>query len=204
MKKRIFLAACYILCQTVTICSAQTGGHAQTEGRPLTFRSDNYLGFSSGEWGTGGLIQTVNGFYKGPWFLGLGTGLDNYRFLSVPLFLSLTRDLPSFSKRSGLFVALDGGTNLPWYTRKHTLYDGFSSSTFYPGPYWSVRLGYKWKLSGHTSKALLLSAGYTMKKLREQETTPPPPCAYPGPCNAQTYVYEYVNRTLFFVLGFQF
>jgi hypothetical protein len=204
MKNRIFLAACYILCQTATVCSAQTGGQPQAKGHSFAFRSEDYLGFSSGEWGTGGLIQTVNGFYKGPWFLGLGTGLDNYRFLSVPLFLSLTRDLTALGKRSGIFVTLDAGTNLPWYTRKHTMYDGFTSSTFYPGPYWSARLGYKWKPSARTGKALLFSAGYTMKKLREDETDGQPPCPYGGPCNAQAYVYEYVNRTLFLMIGFQF
>jgi hypothetical protein len=192
MKKPIFLEVCCTFCLSVTICSAQK------------FRSDNYLGLSTGQWGTAGLIQTVNGFYKGPWFLGLGAGLDNYRFRSVPLFLSLTRDLTAPGKRSTLFIALDGGINLPWYTRKPSPYEGFSPSKFYPGLWWSAGLGYRWKLSTRTDKALLLSAGYTMKKLREDETIPPPPCAYPGPCNAQTFVYDYLNRTLFLTIGFQF
>ena len=54
------------------------------------FRSDNYAGIATGEMGSYGLFQTINGLYKGPWFLGLGTGLDYYRFRSVPLFLSVT------------------------------------------------------------------------------------------------------------------
>jgi len=196
MKKRIFLAVCCTFCLSVTVCSAQK------------FRSDNYLGLSTGQWGTGGLIQTVNGFYKGPWFLGLGAGLDNYRFRSVPLFLSLTRDLPAFSKRSAFFVDLDAGTNLPWYTRKLSPYDGSTSSKFYSGLYWSASLGCKWKLSGQTGKALLLSAGYSMKKLREDQTAPSTLCTgpSPGPCDlvTQNYMYEYLNRTLFLTIGFQF
>ena len=194
MKKRIFLVVCYTLCLTVNACFAQ-----------WKFRSDNYLGLSSGEWGNSGLIQTINGLYKGPWFLGLGAGLDNYRFRSIPLFLSLTRDLPAFSKRRGLFVDLDGGTNLPWYTRTLSPYDGFTSSKFYPGPWWSASLGYRWKLSAQTRKALLLSAGYGMKKLREDLTGPSASTCYnSSACNAgpQTYICEYLSRTLFFRIGF--
>ncbi|TDX00629.1 hypothetical protein [Dinghuibacter silviterrae] len=193
MKKCILLGVC---CTFLTVCSAQ-----------IKFRSDNYLGLSSGAWGSAGLIQTVNGLYKGPWFLGLGAGLDYYRFRSVPLFLSLTRDLPSFSKRSGLFVALNAGTNLPWYTRKLSPYDEFTSSKFYPGSWWSASLDYKWKLSVRTGKALLLSAGYSMKKLKENLTGPSSStCITPGACEVtlQTYVYEYLNRSFFFAIGVQF
>lgn len=205
MKKRIFLVVCYTLCLTVTVCSAQS--LPSSEGHPWKFRSDNYLGLSSGAWGDAGLIQTINGLYKGPWFVGLGAGLDNYRFLSVPLFVSLTRDLPVFSKRSGLSVELDGGSNLPWYTRPTSYDDGFVSSKFYPGPWWSASLDYKWKLSSHTGKALLFSAGYSVKKLREDQVAPSAStCQGIGGCplTLETYVYKYLNRTLLFRIGFQF
>lgn len=193
MRKRILLAVSCTLCMTV--CFGQSA---------WKFRSDNYAGLAAGELGSYGQVQTVNGLYRGPWFLGLGAGLDYYRFRSIPLFLSVTRDLPAFSKRSGLFVHLDGGIDLPWYKRPLAPYE-WISSTFHSGSYWSAGLGYKWRLSDHTDKALLLSAGYSMKKLREDQTTQSG-CLNPGVCDitTQTYVYEYMNHTLQFAVGFQF
>jgi hypothetical protein len=200
------LAVCYILCLSVSVCSAQST--LLSEGQAWKFRSTDYVGLSSGQWGSIGLVQTINGLYKGPWFVGLGAGLDNYRFRSIPLFLALTRDLPAFSKRSGLFVDLEGGINLPWYTLTLPAYEGITSSKFYPGLWGSASLGYKWKLSVHSRKALLFSAGYSMKKMRQDQTAAEViiPCYYAGVCNTsqQTYVYEYLVRTLIFRIGLQF
>ena len=193
MRKRILLAVSCTLCMTVCF------------GQPAwKFRSDNYAGLAAGELGSYGHVQTVNGLYKGPWFLGLGTALDYYRFRSIPLFLSMTRDLPAFSKRSGLFVHLDGGVDLPWYKRPFVPYEWVTSS-FHSGSYYSAGLGYKWSLSDHTGKALLLSASYSMKKMSEDQTSPSS-CSNPGSCYmlTQTNVYEYMNRIFLFAVGFRF
>jgi hypothetical protein len=200
MRKSIVLAVSCTL--YLTVCCGQPA---------WKFRSNNYLGLASGELGNYGLVQTVNGIYKGPWFLGLGAGLDNYRFRSIPLFFSVTRDLPvfgalpAFSKRGALFLNLDGGIDLPWYKRTVTGYDGIIASKFRPGPRWNAGLGYKWKLSAQTGKALLLSVAYSMKKLREDQTGPST-CVNSGICGItqQTYVYEYLNHTILFKIGFQF
>lgn len=194
MKKRIHLAVVCTLLGT-TVCFGQPA---------WKFRSDNHLGLVAGELGSYGRAQTINGLYKGPWFLGLGAGLDYYRFRSVPLFLSVTRGLPAFSRKSGLFVHLDGGIDLPWYDRPRTLYE-WTSSTFHSGSYWSAGLGYRWRLSDQSDKALLLSASYSMKKLREDQTIQLG-CANPPNCDVhtQTYVYEYLNRTFLLAVGIRF
>ena len=198
MSKRIVLIIFYAFC--VIVCSAQA----------WKYRSDNYIGLSAGEWGEYGLVQTINGLYQGPWFIGAGAGLDNYRFRSVPLFLAVTRDLPVPGiKRGGFFVGLDGGTNLPWYKRTIESYDEFTSSKFHAGAWWSVGVGYKWKLSERSRKALLLSVDYSEKRLKETETGPAQPC-YTSSCaliinsSQQTYIYDYLNRVFLFKVGFQF
>ena len=192
MSKRILLAVAVTL--YITVCSAQPAGPG------WKFRSDNYLGLASGEWGNSGLVQTVNGISKGPWFLGLGAGLDNYRFRSVPLFVSVTRDWRRF------FLHLDGGTNLPWY--KRTIYpnpvNGGATSSFHPGLWWSAGLGYKWKLSAHTDKALLFSADYSVKKLTEDQTSTSICYALACQFTPETYVYKYLNQVLLFKIGFMF
>ena len=155
--KRVVLFIGFAFCEL--FCSAQT----------WKYRSDNYVGLSAGQWGNYGLLQTVHGVYNGPWFIGGGVGLDNYRFRSVPLFLSVTRDLPLPVKRSGFYLELDGGTNLPWYKRTFGPYDGFTDSKFHAGAWWSAGVGYKWKLSAAAGsrKALLLSVNYSEKRLKE-------------------------------------
>ena len=196
MRKYLLIAAFSI---GVVTCSGQS---------PWKFRSDNYLGLAAGQLGERGHVETVNGLYKGPWFLGLGAGLDYYRFRSVPLFLSVTRDLPAFGNIRGLFFYLDGGINLPWYKRELTPYEAqlVSSSKFYAKPWGAGGLGYKWRLSARTDKALLVSAGYSIKKLKEK-LAGNNPCTSPG-CPLETphqsYIYDYVNHTFLFLVGFRF
>ena len=194
MRKRIILVAFGICC--VTICLGQKG---------WKFRSTDYLGFAAGELGSYGQVRTVNGLYKGSWFLGLGAELDYYRYRSLPLFFSIRRDLPVSGKRSGLFLELDGGVNLPWYKRQLGLYDWVTTSKFHAGPYGSAGVGWQWKLGPQSGKALLFSAGYSIKKLKEDQTAPTI-CYNPGVCaiTSQTYVYNYVLNTFFCRLGFQF
>ena len=171
----------------------------------VQFRSTEWVGLSSGQVGSAGQVQTVNGVAKGPWFVGVGAGLDYYRFRSVPLFLSVTRDL-AIGKRDWLFLYLDGGTNVPWYTRNITPEDNITSSAFHGGEYWSGGFGYLWKLGDHSSKAVLFSAGYTVKKLREDETqTFDCPPGVPCPLTtSQRAVFEYLCRAYQFMIGFRF
>jgi hypothetical protein len=159
-------------------CLFFTGGFAQPSWK---FRSVEYLGMVYGQNGNYGQVQTINGAYKGFWFLGVGLGLDYYRFRSLPLFLSVTKEL--MPAKNGLFLSLDAGTNYPLYKRPDNYYDGFSTSKFVAGPYWSAGLGYKIKLSAHRDDALSLLAGYSFKELKEDADT------YP-----EVTRYDYRNR----------
>jgi hypothetical protein len=175
---------------------------------PIKFRSTETLGLSSGSAGSYFQLQSVNGVSKGPWFAGLGAGLDYYRFRSVPLFVSVTRDL-AVGKRDWFFLYLNGGTNLPWYKRPAGSLitpDGAATSVFHSGEYWSGGLGYLWKLGDHSKKAVLFSAGYTVKKLKEDQTVERE-CLTPGPCTIllpEPVVYEYLCRAYQLMIGFRF
>jgi hypothetical protein len=175
--------------------------------RSWKFRSDNYVGIVAGELGNYGQVQTVNGLYKGPWFVGIGTGLDYYRFRTVPLYLSVNRDLFGSKESSGFFISLNGGTTLPWFSGYPMPY-GIQSRTFSPGFWGNGGFGYRQKLSEKTDKAFLFSISYGMKKLSEKQKSLPPlcfGCMYgPEQQTTQTYEYDYVNRTFLFSIGFQF
>jgi hypothetical protein len=165
-----------------------TGGFSQSSWK---FRSVEYVGLLSGQAGNYGQFGTINGASKGSWFLGAGVGLDYYRFRSLPLFLSVTKEL--MPGKNGLFASLDGGVNFPIYHRPDGYYDGsFATSEFVAGPYWSAGLGYKIKLPADRNKdhALFLSAGYSYKELKEDANT------YPDPTR-----YDYRNRQWSFKRG---
>jgi hypothetical protein len=199
MRKAVLLAACVFV---AGVGLGQGTGFAQSR---VQFRSTEWVGLSVGEVGSAGQTQTVDGVSKGPWFLGVGAGLDYYRFRSVPLFVSVTRDI-ALGKRDWLFLYLDGGTNFPWYKRPETPENSYTSDAFHRGEYWSGGLGYLWKLGDHTSKAVLFSAGYTVKKLTEDETvTSDCCCGVPCPMTLPSpEVYEYLNRMYQFMIGFRF
>lgn len=196
MRKHFIVAGLFMLFVTVGF-----GQHG------WKFRSDDYVGLASGQLGNYGVVETVNGVCKGPWFLGIGAGLDYYRFRSIPLFVSVTRELPIFPKAGGLFVYLDGGIDLPRYTKSVPFDAGFDSysSRFHAGTWYNGSLGYRIKLGAKTQKALLFSAGYGVKKLKEEDTAPAI-CAVFGACQIGTemYVYEYLNRMLLLRIGFSF
>lgn len=148
-----------------------TNGSAQSSWK---FTSAEYVGMLWGEAGNYGQVQTINGASNRAWFLGLGTGLDFYRYRSIPLFLSLTRQL--MPSKNGLFLNLDGGVNFPWYHRPDGGYytPGFSTSEFKMGPYWGAGLGYKIKIPGRNKDyALSLLGGYSYKELKENAKTDP-------------------------------
>jgi len=199
----VLMMACAFV---VGVGFGQGAGQSTSFGQShVQFRSTEWVGLSSGEVGSAGQVQTVNGVAKGPWFVGVGAGLDYYRFRSVPLFLSVTRD-QAIGKRDWLFLYVDGGTNVPWYTRTITPEDNISSSTFHGGEYWSGGLGYLWKLGDHTSKAILFTAGYTVKKLKEDQTQMFG-CPLANPCPPtpfQPAVFEYLCRAYQFMIGFRF
>lgn len=137
-----------------------------TQSSSWKFRSTEYLGGLHGQDGNYGLLQSINGLYKNSWFLGIGAGLDYYRFRSVPLFLSVTKEL--MPKKNGLFLNLDGGVNFRSYRRpKDWYYNGSDSSKFHKGGYWSAGLGYKIKFSARRDRGLSLLVNYTFKQLEE-------------------------------------
>ncbi|HMH24845.1 MAG TPA: hypothetical protein VK563_23885 [Puia sp.] len=182
-------------------CIWAIAGHAQG---PWKFRSTEYAGILTGEKNTYPQFQTINGLYKRSWFLGVGTGQDYYRYRSVPLFLSVTKDL--MGGRNGLFLGLDAGTNFPWYKRSAPLYGYVAGSDFQAGAYWSAGLGYRFRLSAHGRTALLLTAGYSFKELKEEYKYVIPPCPIGGYCPLQVPSdrYDYKNDRLTLKAGISF
>ena len=171
----------------------------------LKFRSTEWAGLVSGQVGNAFQVQTVNGVYRGPWFVGAGAGLDGYRLLSMPLFLSVSREI-SLGKREGLFLFANGGTNIP--LRNQSIpgypYDAPMGNAWHPGLFMNAGLGYEWKLGENSDKAILVSIGYMEKKLTETNSGLSCPYCQPGPVAAPEQIkYEFLNRAYQFMVGFR-
>jgi hypothetical protein len=166
-------------------CSAQDGN------KKLRLQSISSVGLLNGYSGPSLALQTILGGYYQHSFLGVGVGLDYYRYRSIPLFVDMRHEFGK-GKRS-LFLYGDIGYNYECVA-KRKMKESFTYTLqhrFYGGSYYDAGLGYK--VGFNKSNALLLSAGYTFKKLQSEVGSGV--CPFIGPCyNAvQTYRY-YLSR----------
>ena len=153
-----------------------------------------YTGLLEGSAGTAFQLQAVPGLAFRNWIAGVGTGLDYYYRRSIPLFLSLRRDLSI--KNSAFFISADGGLNYDW-TKKTNLSEG----DFEPAPYYSANIGYRLPIGDRTN-SVLFSVGYSYKQFKESRNIIYP-CQVP-PCPQHTQVYQYNLNRWSVRTGFQF
>ncbi len=164
--------------------------------KPFTFSSQNYLGLLEGEDGSALNLQTINGIKYKSWFTGIGTGLDYYRFRSIPLFLSVNKD---FQLKSVLFyLNADGGLSIPWVKDFN---NGWNNPDFKMGLYAATGIGYKIHIN-QQKQAVLLNAGYSFKRLTA-ETEVIFPCFNP-PCPVDIEKTKYNLNRVLVKAGFEF
>jgi hypothetical protein len=180
----------------LTLFATASSGGAQNK---VQYSSMNYVGIMEGDNGTAFQLQTIQGIKYRQWFTGLGTGLDYYYLRSVPLFLSLNRNL--FNKERTPYVSLDGGINFAWVNRERSRWNDFVSNDFSPALYWGAGLGYRVGLR-NKKDALLLNIGYTFKHLKEEQEKAVF-CINP-PCPPMVEQYNYKLNRLSVKLGWQF
>ena len=186
MKKIVWLC-CFAMSSTLV--------HSQNR---LQFRSQNYVGLLEGNDQSAFQLTTINGIQQGAWFLGAGTGLDWYRYRTIPLFFSVNKDLKL--ARRGFFFSADAGTNFVWNKNQTDLINGYAVD-YKPGYYWGAGFGYK-ALFRNKKDAIIINMGYNVKQVKEtQEITIY--CLVP-PCPAQIERYNYRLRRFSFRLGWQF
>ncbi len=148
----------YILC-SILICQCFYST-AQLQKSKSVFSSINNVALVVGETKNAFAVQSKNGFQKGTWFAGIGSGFDFYEKRTIPLFLALQKDF--FNGPKKLFVYTDAGINFRWLQSTDYLY---KNSTSKPGLYYELGVGYKVKFKNNTS--LNFSAGYNLKQVME-------------------------------------
>jgi hypothetical protein len=167
--------------------------------KKVSFSSQNYVGLVAGEVNSELQLQTINGIKKGPWFAGIGAGIDWYYLRSIPLFVSVNRNI--FSKgRRFMFVSGDAGKNFSWRNNVPDDFPPYDRQQT-DGLYWAAGVGYKFGV-GKSDNSILMQFGYSYKKMGEESTQII--CPFIGPCYPTTDKYDYQLKRLSFKIGWGF
>ena len=166
----------------------------------LKFHSQNYVGAVGGDFDAAFQFNTINGMQRGLYFGGIGTGIDMYYIRTAPLFLSLSRYLNQ--RNTSPFFALDGGTNFVWDKSTANKYNYYSNDgDFTPSLYYAAHAGYKIGIN-KKSGSVLVSLGYSAKKIKENIAASVP-CFQP-PCPSADQQINYRFNRFSFRLGWMF
>jgi hypothetical protein len=130
------------------------------------FHSVNNVGLLEGETGSAFQLQSINGMQYRSWYVGIGLGLDFYRYRTIPLFIDLRKEFGSSVNK--FFAYADGGVNFCWLTDNEKMMY-LTDDHFDTGFYTDLGLGYK--IGVGKTNHLLLSIGYSLKKLKETYTS---------------------------------
>jgi hypothetical protein len=153
-------------------------------------------GVVAGASGRDALVQLVPGVaYKG-WFAGVGSGLDYYYWRGVPLFLDVRK---VFQTPIPFFLYSDVGWHFPWIEDTYKIDDWYLED-FNKGLYYDVGAG--WHVKIRRRHALLLSVGYSGKKVTNIRTLLNIPQEADQRLYTTTYAYDL--RRVSIKLGFEF
>jgi len=194
---RIYFIA-ILLCIASLPSSAQIKEQSVTnsKGCPCGFQSILQGGLLEGMGGSSWNLQTINGAYYKSWFAGIGIGLDYYSMRTIPLFIDARKEL--FRKKSTPFLYGDAGIHFDWLKKNEKR--SWGTSEYNRGFFYDAGAGYKFGFGNRN--ALLLSAGYTMKTIREERMLDVQ--CIQAPCNPQKEYFNYTFSRFSFKVGWQF
>ncbi|HET7114896.1 MAG TPA: hypothetical protein VFI29_00295 [Hanamia sp.] len=133
------------------------------------FHSINSFGLIGGETETGIAFQTINGIRFSNWFSGIGVGIDNYEYKTLPLFFDARW---YFGSEKKAFVYGDLGYNFPMKNKpgKEMVY--YDNYHFKGGLYSELGIGFKTKFIKKSSIFFSLAYSYKQLESRVEEIVP--------------------------------
>ena len=133
--------------------------HAQEK---LKFTSTNYAGLLISGTKNSFQLQTINGLRYKEFSAGIGVGMDNYYYKSIPVFLHLTRKISI--KNFSPFIYTDIGFNLPEDRKAEEEF--WETSYYSKGLYFDLGIGYSLPL--YKKMSMTFALGYSQKHLEEK------------------------------------
>lgn len=149
---------CFLLLVMVLVCFTSTAQIAKSKWH---FKSTNLIGNLLGEQGSKFSMQSINGFTKNNWSLGIGVGIDPYGHSSIPVFMDIRKSLGK--KAWQPFVYADGGPSfpLPNPDLPKTWSSGLPAFDLNTGWVAEFGIGLQKKIAGSTQ--FVLQFGYSQK-----------------------------------------
>ena len=132
----------------------------------IKFTSTNLAGLLTGSSEPAFQLQTINGIRYKDFSAGIGVGMDNYYFKTIPLFLHLTRNINI--KNFSPFVYSDIGMNFP-EDRDNKNAEYWNSRKYSEGFYFDLGLGYSFPV--YKKISMVFSLGYSQKNMNEERSS---------------------------------
>jgi hypothetical protein len=150
-----------------------------------------------GETETGTAFQTVNGIRFSNWFSGIGIGVDNYHYKTLPLFFDVRW---YFGSEKKVCVYGDLGYNFPMKNKpgKEMRYYYYDNYHFKGGIYSELGIGFKTKFIKKSS--ILFGFAYGNKQLQSQIGVIPT-CVG---CDPYSYNYKLDYESVLLKTGIEF
>ena len=126
------------------------------------FENNNQIGLLSGSSKNALQLQTINSIGYKTFSFGIGVGIDNYYFKTIPVFADVRKNL--FEKKQTPFVYVDAGSNFPWKKEEATTWQ---LTTYHSGFYYDVGIGYKWIIGKQFH--INSSFGFSQKKYSNRQ-----------------------------------
>ena len=136
---------------------------ASAQKNKIRFHSINTFGLVGGESKASTAFQSVNGIRFSNWFAGIGVGVDDYRYKTLPLFID-GRWFLGDDKSS--FIYGDLGYNFPIKNKPGKEIWNYDTYHFTGGIYTDIGIGYQ--VSLYKKSSVLFSLGYSYKKRRQR------------------------------------
>jgi hypothetical protein len=126
----------------------------------LKFTTITQISYLAGSASSGSAFQLINGISYKQLYAGAGVALEYYQYRGFPVFADVRYHFSK--KRNSMFVYADGGVHIPWNNKNTTQ----TISKFKSGLYTDAGFGYK--LNQKNGNALVISFGYSHKKVNEE------------------------------------
>ena len=157
---------------------------ASAQKNKIRFHSINAFGLVGGESEASTAFQSVNGIQFSNWFSGIGIGVDDYRYKTLPLFID---GRYFFGNDKNGFIYGDLGYSFPMKNKPGKEINYYDSYHFTGGIYSDIGIGYKVPL--YKKSSLLFSLGYSYKKMETNVGVNT--CPFIGPCHVDYSKYDF-------------
>jgi hypothetical protein len=129
----------------------------------IRFRSINTFGLVGGESKASIAFQSVNGIQFSSWFSGIGVGVDDYRYKTLPLFID---GRWFFGDNKNEFIYGNVGYNFPMKNKPGKEIWYYDTYHFTGGIYTDIGIGYQVPL--YKKSSVLFSLGYSYKQVQTE------------------------------------